>query len=994
MDNKQLYKKQCKPKLAELLEALKLDKNYDTASGSYMHSDDGDKVLDLIGGFGSTILGHNHPEIIETAVHALGNNIAINAQGSLRNDTAKLAKRLSELTGDPDGYYVNFSNSGAESIEAAIKHSYKVHFDKVRREYERLTRILNDFYYKIENQQEDIKLPGKNKDLIDFRDDLDEYNLAQFEAFQNNPVLLAFKGSFHGKTMSALKVTFNKSYREAFEGLSAIKPVFLDPNDPDRIPEIIESNQSTFYYPILNGDTVELRPYSITRVIGLMFEIVLGEGGIRPLSDGCLNQLASMHEKLKVPYIIDEIQTGCGRLGNIYAYKDTPLKNIQPEYITLSKSLGGGIAKIGATLIKKSIYDQDFGILHTSTFAEDSFSAKISTRFLEILTRDDGKVLDEVKQKGDYLKRKLNVLKIKYPNIIKDVRGKGLMLGVEFTDLQDRSPFFRASGKQGVLSLLISSYLLEHHQIRLLAPLTTMLKGNPGKKRQSILRIQPPVTVETKEIDLLIRGIDEVLTIIERNNEYCLIAHLLEENVAKQERENPGVFKVQWPVTDEQRHVDARVGFIVHPTTLTNLIDYYFPSFKSYPIQEINMLQWWNQISRFLEPVHVKSTYVASNDFVLENNMVFVPYLPQYINDVKESFLIREMQDKVQDAVTVAKELGDDNIPVSIVGLGAYTSIITQNAQTINDYEIPVTTGNAYTTGLALQGIISAAEQQGIALDQANVAVVGASGNIGMVLAQILSLNVNHLCLIGSDKKSTAVRLKYAKEQCYREILNSAHAEFQSQIEFEESALSGIGGRVYQSLIENMDNWKSPFFDLYNLLEDKALPENIGKQYMQVVENNKESLSQLSISIQSGFDDLKAFDIVVVATNSHNTGLIKPHMIKPGAVVCCASVPSNLSQEFHSIDSMTAFDGGLAQLPEDSRVDFVGMPGGQLSYGCMAETFLLGFDGQNHSFCKGNLSSDQVYRTLELAEMHGFDLGELKVENQELTDKNHQKRVA
>lgn len=994
MDNKQFYKTHCKPKLTELLEALKLDKNYESASGSYVYSDKGTKVLDLIGGFGSTIIGHNHPEIIKTSINALKNNIAINAQGSLRNDSANLSRQLSELTGDADSYYVNFSNSGAESIEAAIKHSYKVHFDKVRREYERLTRILNDFYYKAENQQENIKLPGKNKDLIDFRDDLDEYNLAQFEAFQNNPVLVAFKGSFHGKTMSALKVTFNKSYREAFEGLSAIKPVFVDPKDPERIPEIVESNKSTFYYPIMNGDTVELRPYSITRVIGLMFEIVLGEGGIRPLSDDCLLQLSNMHEKLKVPYIIDEIQTGCGRLGNIYAYKDTPLKNIQPEYITLSKALGGGIAKIGATLIKKTIYDQDFGILHTSTFAEDSFSAKISSKFLDILTREDGKLLKEVKQKGDFIKQKLNILKAKYPNIIKDVRGKGLMLGVEFTDLKDRSPFFRASGKQGVLSLLIASYLLEHHDIRLLAPLTTMLKGNPGKKRQSILRIQPPVTVKTEEIDRLINAIDEVLTIIEHNNEYCLVAHLLKEDITNQERENPKTFKIQWPVSEEQRHVDARVGFIVHPTTLENLVEYYFPSFDAYSWQEKNMLQWWNRISRFLEPVHVKSSYVASNDFVLENNMVFVPYLPQYINTAKEPFLVREMQDKVQDAVTVAKELGDDNIPVSIVGLGAFTSIITQNAQTINDYEIPVTTGNAYTTGLALQGIISAAEKQEIELDKANVAVVGASGNIGMVLAQILSLNVNQLCLVGSDKKSTAVRLKYAKEQCYREILNAAHAEFQSQVDLEESALTGIGGRVYQSLIDNMDNWKSPFFDLYNLLEDKILPENIGKQFIQALENDKEASAKLNISTQSGFDDLKAFDIVVVATNSHNAELIKPHMVKPGAVVCCASVPSNLSHDFQTTHSNIAFDGGLAQLPEDSRVDFVGMPGGQLSYGCMAETFLLGFDGQNHSFCKGNLSSDQVYRTLELAEIHGFDLGKLKIENQKLTDNNHHQRVA
>jgi predicted amino acid dehydrogenase len=410
------------------------------------------------------------------------------------------------------------------------------------------------------------------------------------------------------------------------------------------------------------------------------------------------------------------------------------------------------------------------------------------------------------------------------------------------------------------------------------------------------------------------------------------------------------------------------------------------------------MLRWWNSISRFLEPVHVKSTYVASNDFVLENNMVFVPYLPHYINTtntIREPYLLREMQDKVQDAVTVARELGDDNIPVSMVGLGAYTSIITQNAQTINDYEIPVTTGNAYTTGLTLQGIMHAAEQQGIELDKASVAVVGATGNIGMVLAQILALNVDRLCLVGSDKTTSVFRLNFTNEQCYREILHAIHAEFQLGVAFEQSALTGIGRRVYQSLADNADNWQSPFFDVYNQLEDAQLPDDIGKQYLRALEQNGDMAAQLAIDTRSGFDELKEFDVVVVATNSHDADLIKPHMIKPGAVVCCASVPSNLSKDFaRHQDRMIAFDGGLAQLPEDSRVDFVGMPGGQLSYGCMAETFLLGFDGQNHSFCKGNLSTEKVYRTLELAELHGFGLGELKFDGKVLTASNNRQRVA
>ena len=98
------------------------------------------------------------------------------------------------------------------------------------------------------------------------------------------------------------------------------------------------------------------------------------------------------------------------------------------------------------------------------------------------------------------------------------------MLGLEFTALQERSPFFRAAGKQGVLSLLVASYLMANFQIRVLAPLTSMLKGNPGKQRLSVIRIQPPVTVTEQEIKRLIEGLDEVCRIIQNNNEFCLVA--------------------------------------------------------------------------------------------------------------------------------------------------------------------------------------------------------------------------------------------------------------------------------------------------------------------------------------------------------------------------------------------------------------------------------------------------------------------------------------
>jgi acetylornithine/succinyldiaminopimelate/putrescine aminotransferase/predicted amino acid dehydrogenase len=975
MDWSQEYHSYCKPKLAELLSALKLDICASSAKGNYIQDESGKQYLDLVSGFGSAILGHNHLEIVKTATDFLQKNLPINVQGTVRSSSAKLARRLNELLPpNSESYCVNFSNSGTESIEAAIKHAYKVHFDKVQRKYEQLSRVLNDFYYKVDNLPNRPEIPGKNKSLVDFRDDLDEYNLEQFETFQNNPVMIGFKGGFHGKTMSSLKVTFNKSFREIFEGLSSIKPVFIDPKTPERIKEISDEQTCLFLYPELVGNKIELRTTKITKVIGLIFEIVMGEGGIIPLSDRTLEYLANEHKNLQIPYIIDEIQTGCGRTGEIFGYTDTALSKISPEYIALSKALGGGVAKIGATLIRKNIYEHDFGILHTSTFGEDDLSSEVALKTLELLTQNNNAQLNDVKEKGQTIVDELRGLQREYPDIIKDVRGRGLMIGLEFTALEGCSPFFRASGKQGVLSLLIASYLLEYHNIRVLAPLTNMLKGNPGKIRLSVIRIQPPLAITKDEIQKLISGLKEVCNIIQNNNEYCLIGHLIGASLSSEELKNCIPFKARWPIVDEPRSMDARAGFVVNPTNLNVLAEYYFPSFEKYSWKKKILLDWWNSISRFLEPIHIRNEYITSNEFTIQLSLVFVPYLPEYINaNRKDPILAKEMNDKVQDAVTVARELGDDNIPVSIVGLGGYTSIMTKNALTINDYEIPVTTGNAYTTGLAIQGVIYAAQQRKIDMDKAKLAIVGAGGNIGSILAQILIPRVDHLVLIGSQKPDSEARLRTTRQLCLQELLKNIQAELSSGKRFDNTSIQGVGYQVYKYLQRNSSEVIAKIKS--GLTSGKFTPKLIQELDEELFGENSDIRLELSTSIQNSYD----CDIIILSTNSENPDLIKPEFYKPEAILCCVSLPSNISENFKNSSGQLAFDGSLARLPEGSEINFVGMPKRGLTYGCLSETLVLAFEGHNHSYSKGEIKSKQVYDIMEKGLLNGFDLGSLKL---------------
>lgn len=983
MSYKQQYENYCKPKLTQLFSSLGLSNNYVKATGNYLVTDCGKEILDCVSGFGSAILGHNHPDIISHLVENLTESTPIVAQGSIQSDAAELAERLNQYIPGSHDYLVNFSNSGAESVEAAIKHAYKVHYDKIEKEYERITRVLDDFYYQYENSETKPLLP-ENKKLIDFRDDLDEYNLEQFESFKNKPVVISFKGAYHGKTTSSLKVTFNKSFREAFEGLSAIQNSFIDRNNPERIPEILKQEVCTFYYPAIANNIVTLKPVTLTRVMGLIFELIMGEGGIIPLPDSTLEYMAKIYPSLGLPYIIDEIQTGYGRLGEIFSYAKTPLSTISPDYILLSKSLGGGVSKIGATLIKKDIYEQDFGILHTSTFGEDKLSSKTSLKVLDILTADNNAILNDVNLKGEYLIRKLGEVQKEYPEVIKEIRGKGLMIGVEFTSLDERSPFFRAAGKQGVLSLLVASYLMYHHKIRVLAPISTMLKGNPGKKRLSIIRIQPAAIIEQHEMDRLIDALSETCKIINNNNEFCLVGHLAGTPPTEEERKQCQYFEARYPMNDDYRHIDARVGFVLHPTTVEKLVEYYFPSFENYQWQKEGLKVWWNHISRFLEPVHVKNEYISSNDFIVEMALVFVPYLPDYVMQAKEAYLQKEIRDKIQDAVTIARELGDDNIPVSIVGLGAYTSIVTRNGESINYYEMPVTTGNAYTVGLSIQGVFYAAEQRGLDLSQAKVAVVGAGGNIGSVVAQILAPRVGQLMLVGSNTgQQSLFRLKYTHRQCIIEILNELSA-ITADYDQEPTQL-GAAAKVIATYLKV----KTTNFD--------GKPASQEKSNEVLADEVEEYLARTEMvqpfSLQTNFDQLKQADIVIVATNSADDALIKPSHVKSDAIVCGTSVPSNLSKEFREYSQILSFDGGFAKLPDDSCINFVGMPGDGMAYGCLAETLVLGFDGQNHSFSKGALTPEQVYRIMNIAQTYGFDLGTLKLDDKPLEIRKNYKET-
>jgi acetylornithine/succinyldiaminopimelate/putrescine aminotransferase len=148
-----------------------------------------------------------------------------------------------------------------------------------------------------------------------------------------------------------------------------------------------------------------------------------------PLPQDFIEWLSGVCRASGIPLIVDEIQTGLGRTGAFLASRKLGL---DPDYLCLSKALGGGVTKIGALLIKEKRFIEPFSLLHTSTFAGDEISCRIACRVLEILERDD--VPARCEAAGEYLLGRLAELQKAYPDQIRDVRGQGLLIGVELGD--------------------------------------------------------------------------------------------------------------------------------------------------------------------------------------------------------------------------------------------------------------------------------------------------------------------------------------------------------------------------------------------------------------------------------------------------------------------------------------------------------------------------------------------------------------------------------
>ncbi len=261
--------------------------------------------------------------------------------------------------------------------------------------------------------------------------------------------IIAAHNSFHGRTLAAVTATGQDKFHKGFEPLV---PGFR-------------------HVPF--NDIVAMREAVTANTCAILLEPIQGEGGVRVASDTYLREVRELCDAHKILLILDEVQTGMGRTGKLFAHEHF---GITPDIMATAKGLGGGVP-IGAMLATDKVAAGFQPGNHASTFGGNPLVCAAGVATLEVLL-EDGFILDQCNRMSGYFMERLAYLKDQFPALIREIRGKGLMLGMELTTEGD--PIVRACLEKGLL--------------------INCTAGN-------VLRFIPPLIVQRKDIDQLIEAL-------------------------------------------------------------------------------------------------------------------------------------------------------------------------------------------------------------------------------------------------------------------------------------------------------------------------------------------------------------------------------------------------------------------------------------------------------------------------------------------------------
>lgn len=912
----------------ELLDAAGLMVEFSRAEGDLLYCEDADKdpapVIDLVGGFGCTLLGHNHPELKALLTSCLEQNRPMHAQGSRRRQAEELKQALADFLLESTGehYRIVVLNTGTEAVEAAIKHARYAFGrrleavavacgENLRSFTSRLSagnvEVTPEFLRECERRLGEEPIESGDE-LVSALLSHNRRNLAA------QPLMAALPHAFHGKTLGSLALTWNRDARLAF--VRNNDDVVFVHAPVDFLASVAE--ESIRYWQ-LEFHPLRLIVRSLPRLAALIYEPLRGEGGVLDLDGPSREMILSLHARYPdVALIADEVQCGLGRTGEPVV---SAAQGLPADYLTFAKSLGGGLVKISALAVRDRLYHGEFGMLHSSTFAEDDLSAVIARRSIEIIRRDD--IASRCAAIGEELHQGLEALQRRYPKVVAAVRGRGCMLGLELRDLADhRSALLASLSRENLLGMVCAGHLLHQHRIRVL----------PSLGRRAVLRIQPSAYLDKESIARALAAFDATFRAIDDVAVDVLVGHL------KQGGFRPPAAPAAPAVLRGGRYGSEerieRVGFLAHLIDPQSVREWE-PGLAGFDDEAIGELK--GRIQSTLEPHLIASRRVRS---VLGREIELRVYGIMMDSESIELDIqfhrARQVRQQVDRACELAREDG-----CGLVGFGGYTSIVTGNCTSLGLEAPAVTTGNSLTVASSLAAARRRYRRMGLDLSEATVAVVGATGNIGSVLGRLLAPLCARLLLVGRTGGEARIDRLIHEIAC--DLLGRG-----------PDGLDQPGFRA-----EQLTAWWRANRD--------PVPTSLARWMRE----------KGWIAVATDPLCCREADIVFGTSSSSRPILTSSHFDRDRPVlVCDVAVPGDVDTTgLEQLSRLSLIRGGVVRLP--MAPDF-SLPGMQLApgqiYACAAETVLLGLAGIRADFSKGAIRPQQVLEIAELARLHGFEI--------------------
>tara|TARA_Y100000816_G_scaffold260011_1_gene215971 strand:- start:1354 stop:2523 length:1170 start_codon:yes stop_codon:yes gene_type:complete len=263
--------------------------------------------------------------------------------------------------------------------------------------------------------------------------------------------ILCIKNSFHGRTIAAINASGSKKMVEGFG------------------PKVGGFDHFKF------GNHKELKKKITSKTAAIMIEPIMGEGGIKVIPKWCLRELRKICDKKKILLILDEVQCGIGRSGRFFSYE---YANIKPDIVPIAKGIGGGFP-IGAVLMTKKVAKAMVPGTHGSTFGGNPLAMSVGNAVMDEIFKKG--FLSRIKSNSKYFISELNKIRIKFPKIIKEIRGIGLILGIQL--YHDQTKFIEDLMRNKLLTI---------------------------RAAENVIRILPPLNVNKKEINMALKIITKV----------------------------------------------------------------------------------------------------------------------------------------------------------------------------------------------------------------------------------------------------------------------------------------------------------------------------------------------------------------------------------------------------------------------------------------------------------------------------------------------------